>query len=149
MTRRKQESLFAEWDAEQEQLQAAQKEEERRNWKMDSELSSATLTIRPVEMEDGSVVYHLSDAIEIRPYPNPLSFGGSWGSGTVLSEAEARAAEKLFLETLSSWDIIDQSFLKDHGMTRISVVWEDKVTPVKYLNDQRAEREEEQPLLLV
>ena len=142
--------MFAGWEAEQRKQKEEREEEERRNWKMDSELSSATLTITPIELEDGSVVYRMREAVEVCPYPNPLSFGGSWGGGgDVRSKAEVRAAEKLFLETLSTWDIIDESFLKDHGMTRISVVWEDKVTHVKYLNDQRAEREEEQPLLLV
>ena len=149
MARQNQETLFAEWDAEQKQLQEEKEEEERRNWKMDSDLSSATLTITPVELEDGSVVYRLSDAVEVVPYPNPLTFGGSWGGGTVRSKAEARAAEKLFLKTLSTWDICDESFLKDHGMTRISVVWKEKETRIQYLNARRAEREEEQPLLLV
>lgn len=149
MARRKQESLFAEWDAEQEQLKKEKEEDEKRNWKLDSELSSATLTIRPVELDDGSVVYHLSTAVEVRPYPNPISFGGSWGGGTVESEAEAKEAEKLFLETLSTWSIMNMGHLKERGMTRIEVVWEEKMTITRSRNDKRADRGEEQPLLLV
>lgn len=149
MVRQKQESLFAEWDAEQEKSKQEKKEDEKRNWKLDSELSSATLTIRPVELDDGSVVYHLSTAVEVRPYPNPISFGGSWGSGTVESEAEAKEAEELFLETLSTWSIMSNGHLKERGMTRIEVVWEEKMTRTRFRNDKRADRGEEQPLLLV
>lgn len=142
-------TLFAEWEAEQRKLQEEKDAEEKRNWQMDSELSSATLTISPVEKADGSVVYHLHDAIEIHPYPNPLMFGGVWGSATVNSEIEAMEREQLFLETLSTWDIIDHGSLKEHGMTRISVVWEDQVTRVQHANDRRAKAGEDQPLLLV
>jgi len=117
MTRQRQLSLLDEWD-----------EEEKRNWKMDSDLSSATLTITPVELEDGRVVYRWSDAIKILPYPNPLHYGGSWGGGSVDSEAKAKELARRFLETLSTWDIIDESFLLAHGMTRIKVIWQDKVT---------------------
>lgn len=142
MARQRQENMLAEWEAEE-------KEERKRSWKMDSDLSSATLTIRPVELEDGSVVYHLRDAVEIRPYPNPLSFGGSWGSGTVHSEAEAKEAERLFLDKLSTWSIMDMGYLKENGMTRIEVVWEEKKTRVQNLNAMRAKSGDEQPLLLV
>ena len=142
-------TLFAEWDAEQRRLKEEKDAEEKRTWQMDSELSSATLTITPVELADGKVVYRLHDAIEILPYPNPLGFGGSWGSGSVDSEIEAMEREQLFLKTLSTWDIMDHGSLKDHGMTRISVVWEDRTTSLQHLNGQRAKAGEDQPLLLV
>ena len=141
MTWRKQENMFAGWEAEQE-------EKKEREWKMDSELSSATLTITPVDT-DGTVVYHMSEAIEIRPYPNPLGFGGSWGSMTAYSEEEAKEKEKLFLETLSTWDIINDGFLKDQGMTRIEVVWKEKETRLEHVNNRIAEHEDAQPLLLI
>ena len=149
MPRLKQENLFAAWDADQEKLKKEDEEKEKREWKMDSELSSATLTITPVEREDGTVVYLMSSAVEIKPYPNPLSFGGSWGNGAVHSLEEAKEKEKLFLETLSTWDKMDESFLKDHGMTRIEVVWKEKETRLEHRNFRRAEAEEAQPLLLV
>ena len=133
--------MFADWEVETEA-------KARHDWKMDSELSSATLTITPIEVEDGSVIYHLADAVEVLPYPNPLSFGGCWGNCTVDSEAEVKEREKLFLETLSTWDIINDSRLKGHGMTRIKVVWNEKRTRIKNLNARRAARGEEQPLLL-
>ena len=142
MARQRQENMLAEWEAEE-------KEEKKRNWKMDSDLSSATLTITPVELEDGSVVYHLRDAVEIRPYPNPLSFGGAWGSGAVHSEAEAKEAERLFLDKLSTWSIMDMGYLKENGMTNIKVVWKEKETKVQNLNAMKAKSGDKQPLLLI
>jgi len=142
MTRQRQENMLAEWEA-------GEKEERKRSWKMDSDLSSATLTITPVELADGSVVYHLSDAVEIRPYPNPLSFGGAWGTGTVQSEAEAKEAEKLFLETLSTWPTMNMGYLKENGMTNIKVVWKEKETKVQNLNAMKAKSGDKQPLLLI
>jgi len=142
MTRQRQENMLAEWEAEE-------KEERKRSWKMDSDLSSATLTITPVELEDGSVVYHLRDVVEICPYPNPLSFGGTWGTSTVQSEAEAKEAEKLFLETLSTWPIMNMGYLKENGMTNIKVVWKEKETKVQNLNAMKAKSGDKQPLLLV
>ena len=146
---RKQPGMFADWDVKQEKLKQEAEEEEKRSWKMDSDLSSATLTITPVEREDGSVIYRMRDAVEIRPYPNPLSFGGSWGGGTAQSLEEAKEKEKLFLETLSTWGIIDVGFLKDQGMTRIEVIWEKKETQLERRNFQRGDREGAQPLLLI
>jgi len=134
--------MLAEWEAEE-------KEEKKRSWKMDSDLSSATLTITPVELEDGSVVYHLRDAIEIIPYPNPLSFGGTWGTSTVQSEAEAKEAEKLFLETLSTWPTMNMGYLKENGMTNIKVVWKEKETKVQNLSAMKAKSGDKQPLLLI
>ena len=148
MARHGQGTLFAEWEAQQRKLQEEKEAEERRTWQMDSELSSATLTITPVELKDGRVVYSLNEAVEVKPYPNPLTFGGSWGSGRVDSEIEAMEKEQLFLETLSTWDIIDESFLKAHGMTRIKVVWAPKVSRLQHLNDRRAEDGEAQGLLI-
>ena len=149
MSRQSKQNLFAEWDVKQEKLKQEAEEEEKRSWKMDSDLSSATLTITPVEREDGSVIYRMRDAVEIRPYPNPLSFGGSWGGGTAQSLEEAKEKEKLFLETLSTWDIINDGFLKDHGMTRIEVIWEEKETRLEHVNNRIAEHEDAQPLLLI
>lgn len=137
MPQKRQLSFLDEWDA-----------QERRTWQMDSDKSSATLTITPVELGDGRVVYRWRDAIEIHPYPNPLHFGGSWGGGGGGTEEDARAKEQCFLETLSSWDIIDHSDLKAHGMTRITVVWEDKVTRTQHGNDLRAAAGEDQQLLM-
>ena len=148
MARQEQRGLFAEWDAEQEKLKKEREEEEKRNWKMDSEQSFARLTITPVELDGGSVIYELNTAVEVYPYPNPIMFGGSWGGGTVKSEAEAKQATKLFLKTLSTWSILNESFLKGHGMTRIEVVWEEKMTKTQFWNDKRAKYGEEQPLLV-
>ena len=64
-------------------------------------------------------------------------------------EAEAKEAEELFLETLSTWSIMSNGHLKERGMTRIEVVWEEKMTRTRFRNDKRADRGEEQPLLLV
>jgi len=134
--------MFADWEVETEA-------KKKREWKMDSELSSATLTIIPVEREDGTVIYLMSDAVEIRPYPNPLSFGGSWGSSRAYSLEEAKEKEKLFLEKLTTWGVMDYSFLKDQGMTNIKVIWEEKETQLERMNNRRAEREVDQPLLLI
>ena len=134
-------SLLTEWEKEQKKLKAEEEEKAKLEWKMDSQASFARLTITPVELESGGVIYDLDDAIEIKPYPNPIGFGGCWGSGVAKTLKEAKQSEKSFLKNLSTWSIINHKSLYDRGLTNVEVVWKEKTTRAGLLNQKRAELE--------
>ena len=59
-------------------------EEERANFKLDTENSYALIVITPIHAvsDDGEIDYiYVDETIEIKPYPNPYGFGGMWGHG--------------------------------------------------------------------
>lgn len=141
-------SLLTKWEEEQKKLKAEEEEKAKRDWMMDSKTSFALLTITPVELEGGRVIYDIDEAMEIKPYPNPIGFGGCWGSGTAKTLAEAKKAERDFLKNLSTWSIINHRSLKDRGMTNIKVVWKEKTTRTGLYNQKRIEAGEAQQLLI-
>ena len=59
-------------------------EEDRANFKLDTENSYALIVITPIHAvsDDGETDYiYVDETIEIKPYPNPYGFGGMWGHG--------------------------------------------------------------------
>lgn len=117
-------ALFAELEKEQKKLKEKEEAKARREWKMDSS-SFARLEITPV-LKDGEIDhYDLNEAVEVKPYPNPIMMGGSWGGGGCKTKEEAEKAAARFRKKLACWDILDESYLFKHGMTQamVSVVW--------------------------
>jgi len=86
-------------------------------WQMDSEKSYASLTITPIETQDGSY-YEYSERLEVRPYPNPLGHGGMSGGGRAKDEAGLEKVIASFHAEVERW--------KKHGLTNIKVEREEK-----------------------
>ncbi|MDD5510452.1 MAG: hypothetical protein PHI12_06565 [Dehalococcoidales bacterium] len=82
-------------------------------WRMDPEQSSAVLEIQPL-ISETTRYYQLSTHIAIRPYPNPLMYGGMYGGDTVKDENEVDAAIARFNNIVEN--------LKANGMTKIQIV---------------------------
>ncbi len=68
----------------------------RANWRLDAERSYARFSYAEIS-RDGLPWYRYTTEIEIKPYPNPYSFGGIWGNGSceTREELEARKQELL------------------------------------------------------
>lgn len=70
------------------------KEKERAAWMMDSEQSFAKVIVQPITTPEG-LVYSFQSELTIRPYPNPFTFGGAYGGGTVKTTEEIVELPKL------------------------------------------------------
>jgi hypothetical protein len=65
-------------------------ERQRQAWRMDSEQSFALLEITPFVSASGSH-FRCQTSITIRPYPNPATFGGMYGTSYPETEEELEA----------------------------------------------------------
>lgn len=88
-------------------------------WRMDSEESFARMDITPVQTPEG-MYYQVHSSIEIKPYPNPIGYGGSWGSGSAKDAEELSADIEQFIKLTDS--------LKKQGMAKIEVITHDLET---------------------
>jgi hypothetical protein len=95
--------------------------EARAAWRMDSEKSFARMDIRPIRKPDGTLHYSIGYNIEIRPYPNPFSYGGMWGGGAADSQEELDKA-------IASFNAQGDE-LRESGMTKIEVVTHEESAP--------------------
>lgn len=102
------------------------------NWKLDTAQSHAYLTITPTVRGDERF-FALHEGLEIKPYPNPLGFGGIWGGSIAKDREELEQRIKKFLEYLESW--------KARGLVRITITEEEKelILPPPLSDEQRKE----------
>lgn len=84
---------------------------------MDGEQSHATLTITPTVTPEGKY-YDCNITIAIRPYPNPLSYGGMFGGQTARDEEELEQVISSFTQQVES--------LKKQGMRRVEIIRQDE-----------------------
>jgi len=82
---------------------------EREQWRMDSQNSFALFEWGKV-IRGEETYYRISESIEIRPWPNPHTFGGMWGSSSAKTIADVELAKTRFFEYVSQF--------KKWGMTR-------------------------------
>lgn len=109
-----------------------------RLWQPDWSKTFARVTITPIR-RGNQVVYHYGDEIELRPYPNPLRFGGMWGSGTYATMEEA---ERGIAQTQGFLD----RMLKRRGITLVlEVIRNPEMTEPEWKNDQVYQHAAEQP----
>ncbi len=106
-------------------------EEERANFKLDTEKSFGLLVITPIHFvsDDGEKDYfHVQTKIEISPYPNPYGFGGMWGNGTMEPEKEKQAIDD-FHRWIDPW--------VERGLTRVEIEHKPKETEHALTKAQR------------
>lgn len=96
-------------------------------WEMDKEESYARLTITPIATKNGKV-YQWQEEIQIRPYPNPMSYGGQWGSGF--------AKDKQELDRLTLGFKAQLERLKAQGLEKIEIKWRPEVSQAEYETQQ-------------
>jgi len=108
--------------------------QEKEAWRMDRERSYAQLRITPI-IEGDRRYYQLDETVEVKPYPNPLGFGGLWAHGVAGDRAEVDRRINLFLLEVEKWKV--------NGLERIEVIEEPELTRVKYSNKRRGEIEQE------
>lgn len=105
---------------------------------LDTEKSGATVTIRPMLRGSDSFVVVESE-IEIRPYPNPLSFGGAWGVKIyrTVEKAEADLAETIegIGKILAMYDIVLQVRVVRRPLEVIPAVQKRKPKPKHRLGE--------------
>ncbi|MDD5500589.1 MAG: hypothetical protein PHH57_02755 [Candidatus Omnitrophica bacterium] len=97
-------------------------EEEKANFKLDSEKSFALLVITPTHVvsDDGEADYiWISKTIEIKPYPNPYGFGGMWGHGGYQPDEEKKIISD-FHHFVKPWI--------ERGLTRVEIKHEPRET---------------------
>ena len=90
-------------------------QEERANFKLDTEASHALLVITPIHYinDDGEFDRILAETtLEIRPYPNPYGFGGMWGTGGYASDEEKKVIAE-FRRWVDPWI--------ERGLTRFEI----------------------------
>jgi len=82
------------------------------SWRMDKEASFAKLTIEPV-ISAQHKFYRCDSSITVRPYPNPVTYGGMYGGSSAKDEGEL---EKVIASFNSEVDR-----LKKYGMERVEI----------------------------
>ena len=75
---------------------------EKEKWRMDSEKSHAYFISYRLR-EGDKVRYQFNYGIEIKPYPNPLSFGGCWCSGGAKDEEALEEHLGSFKKEVARW----------------------------------------------
>ena len=80
------------------------------------------MEITPVRSADG-LVYHLSYAIKIKPYPNPFSYGGMCGGGAVKTQEELDQAIAKFNDQADA--------LRSNGMEKVEIVTHEETVKVE------------------
>jgi len=111
-------------------------------WELDKEESYARVTITPIKpIKPGEKVkYHWDEAIQIRPYPNPFSYGGQWGSGVASTREEVERHIISFKEYIMDW--------QKHGLEKVEIRWQPEMTEAERRNLWMAEWRKEHPDLL-
>jgi len=90
-------------------------QEERANFKLDTEASHALLVITPVHCISDEGEFdriRVETTLEIRPYPNPYGFGGMWGTGGYAPEEEGALVAR-FHQEVDPWIEL--------GLTRVEI----------------------------
>ena len=90
-------------------------EEDRANFKLDTENSYALIVITPIHAvsDDGETDYiYVEETIEIKPYPNPYGFGGMWGHGGYKPKEEKEVIAD-FHRMVDPW--------VERGLTRVEI----------------------------
>ena len=108
-------------------------EEERANFKLDTEKSYALIVITPIHAvsDDGETDYiYVDETIEIKPYPNPYGFGGMWGNGGHKPEEEKKVIAD-FHRMVDPWI--------ERGLTRVEIKHEPVRTERVLTEAQRQE----------
>ncbi len=105
----------------------SEEEEQKANWKMDTENSFARLVITPLHTvsDDGETdLIDVDEAIEIKPFAAPWGFGGMWGHGRYKREEEKkvlaefhRLADPWVERGLERFEILRESRQTEHVET--------------------------------
>ena len=77
--------------------------------------------------------YRISESLEIRPYPNPIGFGGMWGGSSVKTLEELAVSKDKFFQYCRQYESL--------GITR----FEEKELPVWNVNMDAVIDEKEAP----
>jgi hypothetical protein len=72
-------------------------------WQLDKKNSIARLEIKP-ERRGDEVLFRYNSTIQIKPYPNPFSYGGEWSNGAVETEAEVDQVIADFHKRAARWE---------------------------------------------
>ena len=91
-------------------------EEQKASFKLDTEKTFARLVITPIcaISDDGEARFiQVEEAIEIRPYPDPWTFGGLWGHGWLKPEEEEKVLAD-FHHWADPWI--------ERGLTRVDII---------------------------
>lgn len=89
------------------------------------------MEITPVRKSDGTVHYNVSETIEIRPYPNPFSYGGSYGGGGADTKEQLDQAIARFQAQADG--------LKQYGMEKIEVITHEEQVKVEQRSLEKIE----------
>lgn len=71
-------------------------------WELDTEKSFAKMEITPVRCGD-ELMFRCTEALEIKPYPNPRMFGGMWCYGGLDTEDEVKKRIEEFHKWADEW----------------------------------------------
>jgi hypothetical protein len=98
---------------------------ERDQWRLDPEKSYCDFTWQPVIVR-GEKRYWVRTTIEIRPYPNPLSYGGSYGSSTCQTLEDVEQAKAAFLKEAEHWRVNGMTRFTEHeeGLVNLDYRWQ-------------------------
>ena len=99
-----------------------------RLWELDKEESFARLTITPVR-EGDKRYYQCNEEIVIRPYPNPMMWGGMWGGRVAHTREEIKAVIKDF-----NWWV---ARAKELGLEKVEIIEMPEVTRTEYDFERR------------
>jgi len=85
---------------------------------MDSEKSHAYFHYHPAK--DGEWRgFYITSGLELRPYPNPFTYGGYWCSGSARDEAELKKHLDDFRKEVERW--------KKHGLVKVEIKQLDEI----------------------
>ena len=112
------------------ELDEKQKQWERDQWSLDAGESFARLEVTPF-WRGGELRYDIESELKIRPYPNPFSYGGFWGSQTTPDKEAVKARIKSFKDEVKAW--------KKAGLSNVQVVWHPELTEAEYKLKREAE----------
>ncbi len=65
--------------------------------------SSARIKISPVRTADGRQWWDIRQELELKPYPNPYSYGGFFGMGKATTQEELDQVVKSFRDEVKEW----------------------------------------------
>ena len=96
-------------------------EKMRKEWRMDAEESFALLEITPLVSVNRSY-YSCRTSVTIRPYPNPATFGGMYGTSYAETEEELEAIIADFNKQADGF--------RENGMTKVDIKRNEPVTVI-------------------
>jgi hypothetical protein len=94
-------------------------EEQRKEWRMDAEQSFALLEITP-QISQAGQTYRCQMSITIRPYPNPATFGGMYGTSYAETEEELESIIADFNKQADGF--------RENGMIKVDIKRNEPVT---------------------